>query len=334
MISRPSPHVREAPAGKCSPTSSTPCPRPCSGRTATAPTWAATRPSRHRGTRRARADRRPNRPGPVLAARGRQCLSGRRPRGDGQQPGEARHPRVGPPGRRRQALGQREQVPTSRRRRPRGRRPGHLRGRHRTRADRRGPARNAAHAPDGSRHDPARVFWKDRDSVYLGCNRIFAKDAGLERPEDILGLTDREVGWRDQAELYRADDRAVIESGVPKLDYEEPQTTPSGDTIWLRTSKIPLRDDDGEIIGIMGTYEDITARKRAEEARLRLEASIQHAQKLESLGVLAAASPTISTICWWPSWATRTWRARTCPTRTRRARASRASASPPCARPS
>ena len=134
---------------------------------------------------------------------------------------------------------------------------------------------------------PVRVFWKDLDCVYLGCNVLFAQDAGLERPDQIVGRTDFDLGWAEQAELYRADDQAVMHSNTPKLGYEEPQTTPDGDRIWLRTSKTPLHDLDGGVIGVLGTYEDITASKRAEEEQRELERQIQHAQKLESLGILA-----------------------------------------------
>ncbi|HDQ45961.1 MAG TPA: PAS domain S-box protein, partial [bacterium] len=113
---------------------------------------------------------------------------------------------------------------------------------------------------------PARVFWKDRESRYLGCNLAFARDAGLQSPDDLIGKTDFEMTWRDQAEQYRADDKEVIESGPPKLGYEEPETTPDGGLIWLRTNKVPLRDAGGGIIGVLGTYEDITEQKRADEA--------------------------------------------------------------------
>jgi len=113
---------------------------------------------------------------------------------------------------------------------------------------------------------PVRVFWKDRDLVYLGCNAIFAQDAGFADPKDIVGKDDYHMGWRDQAELYRADDRQVIDSGRPKLLIEEPQTTPEGNTIVLLTSKIPLRSSKGEVIGVLGTYMDITERKRIEKA--------------------------------------------------------------------
>ncbi|HEC17085.1 MAG TPA: PAS domain-containing sensor histidine kinase [Sedimenticola sp.] len=127
---------------------------------------------------------------------------------------------------------------------------------------------------------PVRVFWKDRDSVYLGCNRHFAEDAGLESPEQIIGKNDFELGWREQAELYRADDRQVMHSGEPKLNYEEPQTGPDGSHLWLRTSKVPLRDLDGNIFGVMGVYEDITGQKELEEA-------LRRAQKMEAIGRLS-----------------------------------------------
>jgi PAS domain S-box-containing protein len=112
---------------------------------------------------------------------------------------------------------------------------------------------------------PVRVFWKDKNLIYAGCNTAFTRDAGFEKPEDIIGKDDYAMGWRDQADLYRSDDQAVIASGTSKLLFEEPQTTPSGEIIYLLTSKIPLRDARGDIVGVLGTYLDITERKQAEE---------------------------------------------------------------------
>ncbi len=113
---------------------------------------------------------------------------------------------------------------------------------------------------------PIRVFWKDRESRYLGCNPAFAQDAGLTDPAELIGRDDSQMAWVAEAERYRKDDRAVIESGQPKLNYEEPQTTPTGEAIWLRSSKVPLRGRDGEIIGVLGIYDDITERKQAVES--------------------------------------------------------------------
>ena len=115
---------------------------------------------------------------------------------------------------------------------------------------------------------PVRVFWKNTYSRYLGCNALFARDAGRSSPDELVGRTDHEMAWRAQADLYRADDAAVIASGESKIGYEEPQSTPDGRTIWLRTSKVPLRDPGGRTVGVLGTYEDITERKEAGQ-RLR-----------------------------------------------------------------
>ncbi|MDH4228976.1 MAG: sigma 54-interacting transcriptional regulator [Nitrospirota bacterium] len=123
---------------------------------------------------------------------------------------------------------------------------------------------------------PVRVFWKDTNLVYMGCNRRFVEDAGLSGPEQIVGRDDFQMPWGEQAEQYRADDRQVMESGVPKLNYLETLIAPDGRTMWLRTSKVPLRGADGTVVGVMGCYEDITEARRTErliqesEERFRL----------------------------------------------------------------
>ena len=117
---------------------------------------------------------------------------------------------------------------------------------------------------------PQRVFWKDRNLAFLGCNRAFALDAGLQDPTAIIGKDDFDLPSRDTAELYRADDRRVMEQESAKLNFEEPQSRPDGGLVWLRTNKLPLRDREGRVIGVIGTYEDITERKRAEAENSRL----------------------------------------------------------------
>jgi PAS domain S-box-containing protein len=117
---------------------------------------------------------------------------------------------------------------------------------------------------------PQRVFWKDRNSVFLGCNQPLAQDCGYTDPSRLVGKTDYETISAPTADLYRADDRQVMETGQPKLNYVEPQVKLDGSQGWLITSKMPLRDKDGQVIGVLGTYEDITSRKRMEEA-LRVE---------------------------------------------------------------
>ena len=113
---------------------------------------------------------------------------------------------------------------------------------------------------------PQRVFWKDRDYRYLGCNKAFAYDTGLSHPRELIGRNDFDMSWRETAQLYREDDRRVMETDTPKLRFEEPQHKPDGTVLWLRTSKVPLHDREGKVIGVLGTYEDITEQKQAEQA--------------------------------------------------------------------
>ncbi|GAB4402602.1 MAG: hypothetical protein OHK0048_20610 [Rhodoferax sp.] len=122
---------------------------------------------------------------------------------------------------------------------------------------------------------PMRVFWKDTDLRYIGCNQAFARDAGRDSADALLGLTDYDCAWAEQAEHYRADDLEVIRSGQPRLNYEEPQTTPEGQRVWLRTSKIPLRHADGRVFGVLGLYEDITLSRRYEDQLRKLSLIIE-----------------------------------------------------------
>jgi PAS domain S-box-containing protein len=109
---------------------------------------------------------------------------------------------------------------------------------------------------------PVRIFWKDTDLNYLGCNKVFAEDAGMSCSDDLIGKDDYRMGWKEQAESYREDDKRVLKSGESKINFEEIQTTPAGEDIWLKTSKIVLTDLNEKTIGILGTYEDITEQKK------------------------------------------------------------------------
>jgi PAS domain S-box-containing protein len=111
---------------------------------------------------------------------------------------------------------------------------------------------------------PIRIFWKDKDLKYLGCNQAFAKDAGFSYPEDLIGKDDAQMSWKRQAGLAEKEDRAVMRSKKPKLLYEQSVTFPDGKTLDLLSSKIPMRDEQGHISGVLGVSMDITERKEAE----------------------------------------------------------------------
>ncbi|NWG28187.1 MAG: PAS domain S-box protein [Ignavibacteriaceae bacterium] len=114
---------------------------------------------------------------------------------------------------------------------------------------------------------PQRIFWKDINSKYLGCNKSFAKDAGLSTPDEIIGASDYDMPWKSaEADFYRSIDSEVMKNDKPVYHLIEPQTHLNGEISWLETNKIPLHDKLGNVVGILGTYEDISERKKSEEA--------------------------------------------------------------------
>ncbi|MCB9452798.1 MAG: PAS domain S-box protein [Anaerolineaceae bacterium] len=123
---------------------------------------------------------------------------------------------------------------------------------------------------------PVRVFWKDKNLNYLGCNKLFAADVGLDNPKAIIGKQDTQLPWMaGHTEGFNTDDLAVISSGVPHLAYEEEMLIASGGQIHAQTSKLPLWDEDDNIIGVLGMYVDISERKQAEDALRKNAAEIE-----------------------------------------------------------
>ncbi len=116
-------------------------------------------------------------------------------------------------------------------------------------------------------HLPQAVFWKDRESRFLGCNQRMLEDGRLQSHDQIIGKSDYDLPWGAYAADYQADDQAVMASNTPRLNAEEVLTQADGRKTWLRISKIPLRIDD-EVIGVLGIYEDITEQKQ-QEGQLR-----------------------------------------------------------------
>jgi two-component system, cell cycle sensor histidine kinase and response regulator CckA len=132
---------------------------------------------------------------------------------------------------------------------------------------------------------PQSIFWKDRESVYLGCNAVFARAVGLEDAGQIEGRTDFDLSWpKAEAEAYRADDREVVTSNLAKRHIIEPLQLADGTRIWIDTTKVPLLDQQGDIYGLLGVYEDITQRKEAEERIVKSEGRLRASQQVARLG--------------------------------------------------
>jgi PAS domain S-box-containing protein/putative nucleotidyltransferase with HDIG domain len=133
---------------------------------------------------------------------------------------------------------------------------------------------------------PQRIFWKGKNSLYLGCNKAFARDKGFESPLEICGKNDFDLSYWENAALNQSEDQIIIQTGRPKLNYEEEQLKPDGSMQWLRKDKLPLKDRQGNVIGILGTYEDITEQKQAEKVQnltLQISQAAQTSDNLDDL---------------------------------------------------
>lgn len=112
---------------------------------------------------------------------------------------------------------------------------------------------------------PQPVFWKDQNFVFQGCNAAFSIETGCSQ-QAIIGKTDFDISDETTAKKTRAQDEQVVQSGRPLLDYETLQIVQGGEQKWESASKLPLCDADGNIIGVLGMFRDITEQKNAEEA--------------------------------------------------------------------
>jgi PAS domain S-box-containing protein len=113
-------------------------------------------------------------------------------------------------------------------------------------------------------HMPQRIFWKDLELRYLGCNDTYARDAGVDSPEFLVGKTDEELRLAERAQIFSADERSVMTSGMPRLNRHMRVPAAGGGHEWLVVNRLPLYDQNGRIIGVLGSNEDITERMQSE----------------------------------------------------------------------
>jgi len=109
---------------------------------------------------------------------------------------------------------------------------------------------------------PQKILFKNNDSVYVMVNENFARDLNIT-PDEMAGKTDYDFWPRELADKYQADDKRIRESG--KIEDIEEVYIQDGEERVVHTIKVPVRDEESNVVGILGIFWDITARKRAEE---------------------------------------------------------------------
>jgi len=132
---------------------------------------------------------------------------------------------------------------------------------------------------------PVRIFWKDKHGVYLGANKLFLQDAKLTSDTELIGKTDFDMIWgKTDAQSYIDDDKSVMKNDESKLNYEEKLTNEAGDVAHILTSKIPLKNTKNKIIGLLGTYQNITKMKDLEVKNRLQEQQLLQQSRLVQMG--------------------------------------------------
>jgi len=118
---------------------------------------------------------------------------------------------------------------------------------------------------------PDAIYFKDPDSRILRASRAFARKAGYSEPSDLVGRTDHDLFGREHADAARGDERRILETGEIINGQTEREVWPDGRVTWALTSKLPLRDGRGQVVGTFGVSRDITELKLAQEKLERAE---------------------------------------------------------------
>ena len=126
--------------------------------------------------------------------------------------------------------------------------------------------------------NPQYIFWKDVEGAYLGCNKLYAQFCALDSTQEIIGTSDYDYMKKEEADICIAADKEVMQNGNSLLNFEEYVTDAHGISRWFNINKIPLKDKEGNVMGVLGTMTDITEAKRnkelIEKQALALEAHV------------------------------------------------------------
>jgi len=132
---------------------------------------------------------------------------------------------------------------------------------------------------------PDQVFFKDAASRFIRISKAQAKRFGLSDPAQAVGKTDFDFFTKDHAQPAFEDEQKIMRTGQPLVDLEEKETWPDSRTTWVSTTKMPLCDGQGQIVGTFGISRDITERKREEEAQRENEERFRSLYENATIGL-------------------------------------------------
>jgi rsbT co-antagonist protein RsbR len=126
---------------------------------------------------------------------------------------------------------------------------------------------------------PDRIFFKDRESRFIRLNVAQAQAFGLSDPQEAIGTTDFDFFPEENAQRFYDDEQRIMETGEPLIDAEWQAPSQDGKMLWRSVTKIPLMDESGRVIGLVGISRDTTAQKQAQEESARLQQEVIEAQQ-------------------------------------------------------
>jgi two-component system, sensor histidine kinase and response regulator len=135
---------------------------------------------------------------------------------------------------------------------------------------------------------PDHFYIKDANSRFILCNQRLARQAGLESPDQMIGKTDHDFMRPELADKYLAQEKEILRTGIPLINEEQIGRDSQANDIWVLSSKIPLYDRRGNIIGLIGSNRDITQIKLAEQELAAYQEKIVQAERISQLGLLSA----------------------------------------------
>lgn len=137
---------------------------------------------------------------------------------------------------------------------------------------------------------PGYIYWKNKNSEYMGCNKNLARESGLKDPSEIVGKTDYDFNWgKKQAKQFRKDDLEIMKTGQPQItEYKLPSSDPNSQEKWIRTEKMCYYNQAGKIIGVIGVAVDVTKEKQLEKELLETKQREARFKGMSALGGMIA----------------------------------------------